>query len=60
MIDSDAVVIITAHKEFDDLSLENISNFMNKPILVDCTGKINPIQAKSQGIIFRGIGRGGL
>ena len=58
VVDSDAVVLITGHKEFDDLNLENISNSMKKPILVDCTGKIDPMQAKSQGIIFRGIGRG--
>ena len=55
---SDAIVIITGHKEFDNLDLEKISNSMNKPILIDCTGKINPLQAKSKGIIFRGIGRG--
>lgn len=58
LIDSDAVIIITGHKEFDNSSLELISNSINTPILVDCTGKIEPIQAKSQGIIFRGIGRG--
>ena len=55
---SDAVVIVTGHKEFDNLDLEKISKSMNKPILIDCTGKINPLQAKSKGIIFRGIGRG--
>ena len=59
MINSDAIIIITAHKEFDNLNLENITNSMNKPILVDCTGKINPMSATSKGIIFRGIGRGG-
>ena len=57
---SDAIIIITGHKEFDDLNLHNISNSMNNPILIDCTGKIDPAKAKSQGIIFRGIGRGGL
>ena len=55
---TDAVVIVTGHKEFDNLDLEKISKSMNKPILIDCTGKINPLQAKSKGIIFRGIGRG--
>jgi nucleotide sugar dehydrogenase len=55
---SDAIVIVTGHKEFDNLDLEKISKSMNKPILIDCTGKINPLQAKSKGIIFRGIGRG--
>ena len=58
IIDSDAAIIITGHKEFEELNLENFSNSMNKSILVDCTGKINPKDAKSRGIIFRGIGRG--
>ena len=58
IIDSDAVIIITGHKEFEELNLETFSNSRNKPILVDCTGKINPKDAKLRGIIFRGIGRG--
>ena len=58
IIDSDAVIIITGHKEFEELNLETFSNSRNKPILVDCTGKINPKDAESRGIIFRGIGRG--
>ena len=57
---SDAILIITGHNEFNNLNLELLSNSMNKPILVDCTGKIDPQNIKSRGIIFRGIGRGGL
>tara|TARA_Y100000588_G_scaffold270028_1_gene285535 strand:+ start:58 stop:1437 length:1380 start_codon:yes stop_codon:yes gene_type:complete len=57
---SDAVLIITGHNEFDDFNFDNMSDSMNKPILVDCTGKINPQNIKSEGVIFRGIGRGGL
>ena len=57
---SDAVLIITGHNEFDDFNFELFSDSMNKPILVDCTGKINPQNIKSEGVIFRGIGRGGL
>ena len=57
---SDAILIVTAHNEFNNLNLELLSNSMNKLILVDCTGKIDPQNIKSQGIIFRGIGRGGL
>tara|TARA_B100000029_G_scaffold390028_1_gene386705 strand:+ start:47 stop:1426 length:1380 start_codon:yes stop_codon:yes gene_type:complete len=56
--DSDAIILITGHKEFENLNLDNISNSITKPILIDCTGKIDPIEAKSQGIIFRAIGRG--
>jgi len=55
---SDAVIIITGHQEFEELNLETFSNSRDKPILVDCTGKINPKDVKSRGIIFRGIGRG--
>ena len=57
---TDAILIVTGHNEFNNLNLELLSNSMNKPILVDCTGKINPQNIKSEGIIFRGIGRGGL
>jgi len=57
---SDAIVVITGHKEFDNLDLENIANSISKPILIDCTGKINPKHVKSKGIIFRGIGRGAI
>ncbi len=57
---SDAILIVTAHNEFNNLSYEILSSSMNKPILVDCTGKIDPQNIKSENIIFRGIGRGGL
>jgi nucleotide sugar dehydrogenase len=57
--DSDATIIITGHKEFNDLNLE-IFSVMKDPILVDCTGKIDPKNAKANGIIFKGIGRGGI
>ena len=56
--DSQAVVIITGHNEFDDFNLDLLTNSMTNPILVDCTGKIDPVNAMSKGIIFRGIGRG--
>ena len=57
---SDAVLIVTGHNEFNDFNFDLLSGSMNKPILVDCTGKIDPQNIKSEGIIFRGIGRGGL
>ncbi len=58
LVDSNAVIIITGHKEFEELDLQLIANSMDIPTLIDCTGKINPKNAKSSGIIFRGIGRG--
>jgi nucleotide sugar dehydrogenase len=56
--DSDVTIIITGHKEFEELNLQIFSDSMKKPIVVDCTGKINPNNAKLKGIIFKGIGRG--
>jgi len=56
--ESDAVIIVTGHQQFDNLDLDLISNSIESPIIVDCTGKINPKDAKLNKIIFRGIGRG--
>ena len=58
--ESDAVILITGHREFQNLDLKKFSNTMKNPILVDCTGLVNPHDAKESGFIFRGIGRGGI
>ena len=55
---SDAVILITGHKEFQNLDLRKFSKIMKKPVLVDCTGLVKPLDAKENGFIFRGIGRG--
>ena len=55
---SDAVVIITGHKEFQNLDLKKFSRTMKNLVLVDCTGLVKPLDAKENGFIFRGIGRG--
>ena len=56
--ESDAVVVVTGHKEFENLDLNLISNMTKNPIIVDCTGMIKPENVYSKNIIFRGIGRG--
>jgi len=58
--ESDAVILITGHKEFQDLDLKKFYKTMKNPILVDCTGLVKPLDAKENGFIFRGIGRGGI
>ena len=55
---SDAVILITGHKEFQNLDLRKFSKVMKNPVLVDCTGLVKPLHAKENGFIFRGIGRG--
>ena len=56
--DSDAVILITGHKEFQNLDLKKFSKIMKNCVLVDCTGLIKPLDAKENCFIFRGIGRG--
>ena len=56
--ESDAVILITGHKEFQNLDLKKFSKTMKNPVLVDCTGLVKPLEAKENGFIFRGIGRG--
>ena len=60
LFESDAVILITGHKEFQNLDLKKFSKTMKNPVLVDCTGLVNPSDAKESGLIFRGIGRGGI
>jgi len=58
--ESDAAILITGHKEFQNLDLKKCSQTMKNSILIDCTGQVRPLDAKENGFIFRGIGRGGI
>ena len=56
---SDCVVLAIAHNDFKKLRLKSLYNAMRKPpILIDCTGFIDPEQAERYGFIYSGIGRG--
>ena len=54
----DAIIIVTAHKEFHDLEPAFLKTRMTTPILIDSRGVINQHTAKAAGLIFRGLGRG--
>ena len=54
----DAIIIVTAHKEFHDLEPTFLKTKMNTPILIDSRGVVNQHAAKTAGLIFRGLGRG--
>lgn len=55
---ADAVIIVTAHEEFQDLDPAFLTSKMKKtPILVDSRGLIDGNSAKKAGMIFRGLGR---
>ncbi|MBI3254877.1 MAG: nucleotide sugar dehydrogenase, partial [Nitrosarchaeum sp.] len=58
LTNTDAVVIVTAHKEFHDLDPIFLKANMRTPILVDSRGIVDQYAAKKAGLIFRGLGRG--
>ncbi|WP_100182767.1 nucleotide sugar dehydrogenase [Candidatus Nitrosotenuis aquarius] len=55
---TDAIVIVTAHKEFHDLEPIFLATRMRTPILVDSRGVVDRHAAKKANLIFRGLGRG--
>lgn len=54
----DALIIATAHKEFHDLEPSFLKSKMRTPVVIDSKCIINQYDAKSAGLIYRGIGRG--
>jgi len=56
--DVDAVILVTAHKEFHDLEPTFLVTKMKTPIVVDSRGIIDQHAAKKAGLIYRGLGRG--
>ena len=53
----DAAIIVTGHDVFKKIPISSFSKMKNK-ILIDTRGIIDPISAKKENIIFRGLGRG--
>ena len=52
----DASVIVTAHKEFQEIN-PRIFTKMKTPILIDSRGVIDTSSANDAGLVFRGLGR---
>ena len=55
---TDAIIIVTAHKEFHDLEPMFLKSNMNSPIIIDSKCIIDQETAKKAGLVYRGIGRG--
>ena len=53
----DGVVIVTGHDDFKKIAISSFAKMKN-PILIDTRGIIDPISAKKEKLIFRGLGRG--
>ncbi len=53
----DGAVIVTDHDDFKKIAISSFRKMKN-PILIDTRGIIDPINAKKEKIVFRGLGRG--
>jgi len=56
--DSDAVVIMVSHQVYKTLDLEILKKSLKHPIIIDGRRAVDPIQAKSEGFSYYGIGFG--
>ena len=57
---ADAAIIVTAHTEFHSIEPTLFAAKLKTPVLVDARGIVDVHAAKKAGLIFRGIGRGGV
>jgi nucleotide sugar dehydrogenase len=55
---SDALLIVTSHKEFHDLEPVFLKSNLKSPIVIDSRCIIDQFAAKKAGLIYRGVGRG--
>ena len=55
---SDALILVTAHKEFHNLDPIFLKSKMKNAIVVDSKCIINQQSAKNAGLVYRGLGRG--
>ena len=54
---SDALVLITKHKDYLNLDLTNIKNRMNTPIIIDGRNAYNKEECEKQGYLYKGVGK---
>jgi len=53
----DAVVLVTEWKVYQQIDLTKLAARMRNPVLVDGRNIYNPLNAKSAGFLYLGIGR---
>jgi len=55
--DADAIVIVTKHKEYQNLDLQSLKTKMNTPIIVDGRNIYQKEECERLGFIFKGVGK---
>ena len=54
---ADALILVTAHKEFHDLDPTFLKSKMKTAIVIDSKCIINQLASKNAGLVYRGLGR---
>jgi UDP-N-acetyl-D-mannosaminuronic acid dehydrogenase len=55
--DSDALVLVTKHREYLDLNLDEIKKIMRTPIIIDGRNAFNKNTCEEKGFIYLGVGK---
>ena len=55
--ETDAVLLLTAHKEFFSINIDIFNKLMKNPVVVDTRGVFDILKLNKLKITFRGIGR---
>ena len=55
--DSDAIVVLTKHKEYLDIDLKNLKDKMKTPIIIDGRNTFDKDECIRLGFIYRGVGK---
>ena len=55
---ADALILVTAHKEFHDLDPTFLKSKMKTSIVIDSKCIIDQLTSKNAGLVYRGLGRG--
>ena len=53
----DATILLTAHKEFLEITPSFLKSTMKSPIVIDTRGVFDVFAAKESGLVFRSLGR---
>ena len=54
--ESDCVILVTKHKEYRELSLDQLHKYMRTPVIIDGRNVFNRHEALTHGFTFRGVG----
>ncbi|WP_455392052.1 nucleotide sugar dehydrogenase [[Eubacterium] cellulosolvens] len=58
LTDKDAIMIITAHKEYFEINLLDLKNELRHPIIIDGRNVFKAAECSAEGFVYLGVGKG--